>query len=785
MSENQNKKKGTPIVPSIIVFVVAFIAAMDRLGSDFAPFIKWWLMLLVVGFVFLPLTASVFSNFTAKGYLFSKAFGIVISGYLMWLMASVHLMKFTQAGVVISLVLCAIACYLGPDVYRMIRKKPVEKKKMANLIPDPGKLIFFEVLFFAVFAAYMYMKGFNPKAFGTEKMMDYGFMTSIFRTEYFPVNDFWFTGSNLNYYYFGQYLMTFLTKLSFNRVACGYNLALGMGFTFCVTLVFALVYELCTKRAQAKAQDRSPRYRKAIPYVGGTLGALAVTIAGNVHYLIFAKFVPMMWEILQIPGDKPSYWFPNSTRYIGYMPDVEDKTIHEFPSYSFILGDLHAHVINITFVLAVLGLMYAFLLRRSTVMAGMTKEKSLSLTKEEKKGWMKQIADPAILLLGFFIGIFMMTNYWDFPIYFMVAGFLVLVSNVIYYGFHKEGLFLTGVQAVVVIVLAEIISLPFNLSFEAMTNGIKLAQKHTKFYQLMVLWGLPTLVVLGFIIALISKARKERKFSSDDRKKYPFFFEFLQKLSVSDLYILILGVCAVILIIVPEVMYVVDIYGGSYKRSNTMFKFTYQAYILFGISMGYIFTRFIMTKETRKQWVAGLVAAAIMVMTCGYFTTASKAWFGKISNRNGYKGMAADQFIYTEQPQDAEAIDWLNENVSGQPVVLEANGLSYTIYNRVSVLTGLPTVLGWHTHEWLWNNNLDVVEARSREVDMLYTYEDTTVVKQLLMKYNVEYIFIGSCEYEKFGERMDVNRLAGLGEVAYRGTADENGQEVLIVKVMY
>ncbi len=75
-----------------------------------------------------------------------------------------------------------------------------------------------------------------------------------------------------------------------------------------------------------------------------------------------------------------------------------DETIHEFPSYSFVLGDLHAHVINVFFVLAVLGILYAWIKRNSG------------------KSWKQK----EIFLLGLFLGIFLFSNTWDFMIYYVV-----------------------------------------------------------------------------------------------------------------------------------------------------------------------------------------------------------------------------------------------------------------------------------------------------------------------------------------------------------------------------
>lgn len=83
----------------------------------------------------------------------------------------------------------------------------------------------------------------------------------------------------------------------------------------------------------------------------GLLRGGAVSLAGNMHYVIYGCI--RQWLGL----NESAYWFPSSTRYIGYDPLVEnDRTIHEFPSYSFVLGDLHAHVVNVMFVLLVLGL---------------------------------------------------------------------------------------------------------------------------------------------------------------------------------------------------------------------------------------------------------------------------------------------------------------------------------------------------------------------------------------------------------------------------------------------
>ena len=117
---------------------------------------------------------------------------------------------------------------------------------------------------------------------------------------------------------------------------------------------------------------------------------------------------------------------------------------------------------------------------------------------------------------------------------------------------------------------------------------------------------------------------------------------------------------------------------------------------------------------------------------------------------------------------DAAAIRWLNDNVEGQPIILEASGDSYQDYdNRVSAMTGLPTVLGWYVHEWLWRNNLEEENQRKEDVQTIYTSSNADQIKSLIEKYKISYLFIGSCEYEKYGE-INSELLASIGKVVFR-----------------
>ena len=88
---------------------------------------------------------------------------------------------------------------------------------------------------------------------------------------------------------------------------------------------------------------------------GGFIAGAAVSLAGNFHYVLYG----LLGEVFRLQGSE-NYWFPDSTRFIGYNPETQDKCIHEFPCYSFILGDDHAHMLNIMFVLTAVAILYAW-----------------------------------------------------------------------------------------------------------------------------------------------------------------------------------------------------------------------------------------------------------------------------------------------------------------------------------------------------------------------------------------------------------------------------------------
>lgn len=717
------------------------LATIPLLGADNVPFLKWWLMVLILGLGYYPLGAVLFSALRDRGYIFSKVLGIGLAGFLTWVLVVCGAAKFTSGAVIAVTAVSMALCWI-------LYIKKAEKKTL-----DLDLVLGEELIFLAFFLLWTYFAGFRPEAKGTEKFMDYGFMAALTRSDTLPARDLWYSAGNMNYYYGGQYYAVFLTKLSFTRIQETYNLMRTLVAAFAFVLPFNLVFHMIRE---------IPRKVKAVPgwiaALGGLLAGAAVSLAGNMHYVLYGLF----GDVFKLSGYE-DYWFPNSTRYIGHNPLTDDQCIHEFPSYSFVLGDLHAHVVNVMFVLLTVGILYAWM-------------KSIREREEEGQVFSvkKLLLEPAVIACGVLTGIFHWTNYWDFVIYTTAALICIFFTAMYRYrGQAKAVAAATVLQTAEVFVLGTLAALPFTSSFETMVSGIAFSKYHTVLYQFLILWGLPFALVLILLLAVLIKYL--RAYRGPGR-----FREFFRRVSLSDTFALILGICGIGLVLIPELIYVRDIYENGYARSNTMFKLTYQAFILFGMAMAYAIVRLLLWKGRKLARTLGAAGLAMVLLTCGYFGYSVKCWFGNVLDVSGYRCLDATAYLENVYPEDAAAIRWLNENVEGNPVVLEANGDSYSDYCRVSAMTGLPTVLGWYVHEWLWRGDTADLNEKSAEIQTIYTSGDREAVEELLEKYEVEYIFVGSCEREKYGENLNEDLLRSLGEEVFPGGTGETGGAYII-----
>jgi uncharacterized membrane protein len=647
--------------------------------TDTVAIIKWFLAFFAIGTAFLPLTFAIFENFKDKGYIFSKIIGLAFLTYFVFLTGSLKLLKFSEATVLFSLLILFIINYFI-FIYKKQHLLPIIKKHLKVFIVE-------ELIFLITLCFWSFIRSNSPDIHGLEKFMDFGFLNSILRADYFPPKDMWYTPLSINYYYFGHLITAVITKLTSISSFISYNLMLSTLFalTFTASLSFGI-----------NLFDKIKISIKSIS--AGLISAILVTLGGNLTtlYAFFGPYTPAdkpvpFWQLPFLPLSFPNgYWYPNATRFIPF-------TIHEFPIYSFVVSDLHGHVLDIPFVLLIISTIYVFFNN-------------------------KKITLLHLLFLAFVFSVMYMTNAWDGLIY-LLLGFLVLIVFNFYQVNHKSMLLKTRLyemlkQYLVLFLGFFAFSLPFNLNFKPFVSGIGVicAPKfltnigkigpflfeadhcqRSPLWQLIILYGFFYFFVFCFLAFL--------KF----KKNY--------KLTKNDIFVLILILLSTLLIMIPEFMYVKDIYP-TYYRANTMFKLAYEAFIMLSLCSAFIFIKLISSIKRKKI----LIPFSIITLFLSFFifiypVFAINSYYQDLKN---YHGLNGTKYLFSLYPGDYNLINWINENIKGQPVILEANGDSYTDYARISANTGLPTVIGWPVHEWLWRGTYDIVAPRISDVQTLY-----------------------------------------------------------------
>lgn len=729
---------------------------------------NWWLTIFVIGYVFLPISSSIFGKFLDKGYLFSKILGISILGYTIFLLGTFHILPFSLFTCLLLIILFFLLNY-----FFFLKKR--EKKNNHSFIKtalfpffskDRKIFILEEILFIIALFFWIIIKSFQPDIHGLEKYMDFGFINSILRSEYFPARDIWFTPYSINYYYFGHLVTAILTKISSVPSQISFNLMLATLFSLTFTASFSLGINLLN------SFDFKKKISRKFLFFTGFLTAFLVTLAGNLH-TIFAFFrsysvenpVPF-WQLEFLPNTFPnSYWYPNATRFIY-------NTIHEFPAYSWVVSDLHGHVLDIPFVLLTVAFLFSMFLN-------LTQKKeehnniflltSLRANKFNLKQQLFSYEFLSLILLGFLLAVMYMTNAWDGGIYLLFT--LLILFFITLNGKNKTNIIANFILKTSIIFISFIIfSLPFNLFFNPFTSGIGLLcapdfltnlEKIGPFlfeanhcqtsplWQLIILYGFFYFLVLSFFV-LVFKTKSYK----------------------NDFFITVLIMFSTILIFIPEIIYLKDIYPAHF-RANTMFKLTYQAFILLSLSSGYIIARiFIYFREKNKifiksievLWIIFFTLLLSLIISYSYF--AINSYYGDLKN---YQGLDGTKYLKGLYPNDYKAIQWLNKNINGQIVILEAQGDSYTDFGRVSTNTGLPTVLGWTVHEWLWRGTYDIPAPRIEDIKTLYETSDKEKTKELIKKYDIKLIFIGELEKQKY-KNLEEDKFKEIGKIIYKNS---------------
>jgi YYY domain-containing protein len=765
-------------------------------ASPWVSVVVWYVVLGLLGVAVFPLLRVAMPGLDDSAYPFGRVAALLLLSYGAWLGASLGL-TFSQYWLAIF---AGLIVLVGAVLaYR-------QRAELLTYWESKRHLIYrTELLFLGFFLLMLLIRWGNPDLWhpgkGGEKPMDFSYFNAVLKSSSFPPYDPWFAGGYINYYYYGFVLVGSLTKLLGIVPAVAYNLILPTLFAMVALGAYSIVWNLFSAwrdRAGGKGVVSA-----TLPALSASIGLVALGNLGSLQ-MIFQGYQrlgspgtveggvlerigwTMRGFVMNIQGASLPFgvgdWYWNPTRIIP--APGETVPITEFPLFTFTYADLHAHMIALP--LTLLALAWALSLVLSRAWEG---QRSLA-----NVGW-------SLLFGGIVIGSLRATNTWDFPTY-LAIGALTVVYAVWRYAPAKRGKknsFWMPTWLAAIGGAAALVGLSF-LSFKPYADwyaqGFSSMEiwrgTHTPSNIYLLHWG----VFLFFIFAWMAWETRQWLANTpisalkELEKFRPLIFgaaalmlaiiAWLSILGIAVWWVLPLMVWAGLLMLRPgqseakriilfligtglflTLMVEVIRLSGDISRMNTVFKFYMQVWTLFaisaGLSLAWVLTDLAEWSQAwKKSWQTLGVA---LVTSAGLFMLLGVS--AKIKDRmvfdsaGGLDGMAyMQEAVYYDRDQelvlnqDYEAIRWLQENVQGSPVIVEAHTGEYRWGSRITINTGLPTVLGWNWHqrqqrEFVPGND---VWGRVAEIQLFYEGVDLNLAKSFLEKYEVEYIVVGQLE---------------------------------------
>ena len=215
-------------------------------------------------------------------------------------------------------------------------------------------------------------------------------------------------------------------------------------------------------------------------------------------------------------------------------------------------------------------------------------------------------------------------------------------------------------------------------------------------------------------------------------------------------FALALATLGLILITVPDLVYVGDLFG---TRMNTVFKLYYQAWLLLSVAAALAACQWAAWWATgASRLAAGALGAGFAVLLAAslYYTPAAAL----TKAEQGFEPLTLNGLAHVEwsTPAEYRAILRLQSEAPRGSAMVEAAAGSYTEFGRVSSSSGVPTILAWPGHQHQWRSDPSLYAGRAQDVERIYTTMDAAEAKALLDEYNVRYIYVGHRERQLYGE---------------------------------
>lgn len=760
--------------------------------------VVWYLSVALLGLLTYPILRLALPGLPDHGYPLARAAGLLFLAYPVWLAGSfrVPFNRTTIGTVLVGLALLGLA--LAYRQRAALRQEWRQRRTYFLLV---------EGLVLAFFLFDLLIRLGNPDLWhpwkGGEKPMDFAFFNAVLKSTSFPPYDPWFAGGFLNYYYYGFVYVGVLVKLLGILPAFAYNLILPTIFSLAAIGAFSIGWNLFSK----ESQESGPPERPEIKCLAGLGSALGMAVLGNLGTvrMIFQGYeklaapggvidpagllTRLVWaaqglvKILQgahLPYSLDA-WYWNPSRIIPAPGETEPIT--EFPFFTTLYGDPHAHLFALPIALLALAFALALVLCRTR------RDAAVTLT-------------AGLLFGGLAIGALRPTNTWDFPTYLVLGMLAVGVAawrhlDLPFGRFLRPAwrkLALAAVLAMLLAGLALLLYQPYASWYELGYTAVDLwAGTKTPSASYLTHWGLFLFVIVSWMAWETLRWMANTPLSSLTGLRR--FGEVIILSTAAGIVILAallwegvaiawlalpLAAWAGILLLQPGLpqakrftLFLVGtglvltlvvelvVLRGDIGRMNTVFKFYLQVWTLLAVSAGTALGW--LAAETgalrgglRKGWLSILV---ILAASAGLYTL--YAGRAKIADRmvptapHTLDGMAyMETATYNNQGtdldlnQDYRAIQWMQAHVSGSPVIVEGIiGVQYAWFSRFSIYTGLPDVTGWEWHERQQRVAVgDPVSPRTIEVGNFYNTLSPDEAMAFLHKYGVRYIILGQLE---------------------------------------
>ncbi len=807
-------------------------------------FLTWYLLLTLLGWLTFPLVFHLFPALADRGYTLSRAAGLLIWGYVFWLFASLGIAQNDTGGILLALtVLIGVS---GFSVFNRQAQAANQKALIFNFIKSRLSLILTtEILFLTAFAFLALIRSANPELISTEKPMELAFINGILRSPTFPPQDPWLAGYAISYYYFGYVMTAMLARLAGIPGSMAHNLMTALIFALGAIGSYGILYTLLSFAPKA---FRSSHFSALFAPLFLLLAANFEALLEVLHRLgLFwqkdaaGQYTSAFWTWLDMkelssPPSVPFQFMPD--RYLWWwrasrvLQDYDMKgnpleVIDEFPFFSFLLGDLHPHVLAIPFSLLALAV-------------------ALNLFWGGGRGQINlpwgaplQINYDGFLFSALVIGGLAFLNTWDI----LIAAALIIGSYIFWrarqdgWNWNRlEDLFLLGLPLGLAAIL---LYLPFYLGFSSQAGGILPNFMYpTRGAHLWVMWGTLLIPIFAYLIFLGTQPVSQNlTFGVKPNWKLAFWlglgftlllflfafligwvgtfverdfvFMFLDAQSMTEgqflgatflrrlrhiaslvtllgvlipalaylfqqplktaentreespqdaaqtspliphLFVLLLLALGAILVIAPEFLYLRDQFG---YRINTIFKFYYQAWMLWSLAAAfaaaYLFRTLRGMSRILISGLTGLVVLAALLYP-------ALSLLNKTNSFQPAGGFTLDDFdrVRRESPEEAAAIQFLQSVPNG--VIAEAIGGSYSNYARISAYTGLQTVIGWSGHEAQWRGDYAPQGTRTDDINKLYTSARWEEAQVIIDQYDIRYIYIGALEYSSMQVREE------------------------------